>query len=245
MKVFLGIVLLAAFTATAADSVSIYEQPQFRTATIYARNSDCQHVLFKLKRATTRNGNLVNVSREFTTPAGKVVAREHLTYDGNNLVSYDLDDLQSPDKGSAKVVHDGSTAKMIFQYSKGTKHKTDSENFSADIVTADMINAFLVAHWNQLMSGKAVKCRYIVLSRAETVGFEFTKQVETTVNGKPMVIVKMAPSSLIISALVDPLIFTIERNGQHRVRDYDGRTQPKIQRDGKLKDLDAITVFDW
>jgi hypothetical protein len=31
----------------------------------------------------------------------------------------------------------------------------------------------------------------------------------------------------------------------HRVREYTGRTTPKIQVKGKWKDLDATTVFDW
>lgn len=245
MKLLLAITLLAAFTAIADDSVCVYEQPQFRTATIYARNSDRQQVLFKLKRTTTRSGNLVNVLREFTYPDGKVVAREHVTYDGNNLVACDLDDLQLHGKGTAKVIRNGSKSKIAFDFIRGNKHKSDTENFNAETVTSDMINPFLIAHWDRLMSGQPVKCRFIVFVRAETVGFEFTKQVETTVKGKPVVIVKMAPSSMIIAALVDPLTFTIEKNGQHRVLDYDGRTQPKIKQDGKLKDLDALTVFDW
>lgn len=245
MKVVLAMVLLAALTALGADSVCIYEQPQFRTATIYEHNSDRQKPLFKLKRSTTREGNLVKVLREFTTLDDKVIVREHVVYDGNKFVSSDCDDMQIHFKGAAKVVPNGSKPKIAFEYTKGGKHKTDSEKFSADIVNADMIYPFLATHWDQLMSGQAVKCRYIVLQRGETVGFEFTKQLETTVKGMPVVIVKMAPSSMLIAALVDPLTFTIEKNGQHRVLDYDGRTQPKIRQDGKLRELDALTVFDW
>ncbi|MGZ4988454.1 MAG: hypothetical protein ACXWBP_10445, partial [Limisphaerales bacterium] len=78
-----------------------------------------------------------------------------------------------------------------------------------------------------------------------TVGFEFVKQRETTVRGMPVVIVKMSASSMLIAALIDPLIFTIEKNGGHRVLEYDGITTPKIQRGGKFKDLEAVTAFDW
>ena len=54
----------------------------------------------------------------------------------------------------------------------------------------------------------------------------------------------MEPTSLVIAALVDPLYFTVEKNGPHRVLEYVGRTTPKIERNGKWKDLDAVTVYN-
>ena len=53
------------------------------------------------------------------------------------------------------------------------------------------------------------------------------------------------PTSPIISALVNPLFFTIEKASPHRVLQYVGRTTPKIKAGGKWKDLDAVTVFEW
>ncbi|MDB6059298.1 MAG: hypothetical protein JWO95_3142 [Verrucomicrobiales bacterium] len=245
MRLPLVLILFAALVATAADSISKYEQPFFRTATIYARGSNRKTVLFKLSRTVSRNGNSVKAAREFTSPDGKVAAREWLTYDGDKLVSYELDDPQTGSKGSAKVVRDGDKAKLVFEFTTGNKTKTGSETFRSDTVVNDMIYPCLASHWKELMSGEAVKCHYIALSRAETVGFDFVKTGETTVNGKPVVIVKMSPSNFIISALVDPLIFMIEKNGEHRVLDYDGATTPHIKVGDKFKDLDAITVFDW
>jgi hypothetical protein len=37
----------------------------------------------------------------------------------------------------------------------------------------------------------------------------------------------------------------MEKNGQHRVLQYTGRTTPKIKFKSGWKDLDAVTVFDW
>jgi len=237
--------LIAVLSATAAETVSKYEQPEFKTATIYARNSNRKLVLYKLTRSVSRNGNMVKASRAFTSPDGKVAAREFLTYNGDKLVSYALDDLQTGSKGSAKVVQEDGETKLVFEFTNGNKRKTGSETLSPDTVVNDMINPCLVAHWSELMSGKAVKCHYIALSRAETVGFEFVKQGETTARGIPVVVVKMEPSNFIIAAIVDPLIFMIEKNGEHRVLDYDGSTTPHIKVGNKFKDLEAITVFDW
>ena len=93
--------------------------------------------------------------------------------------------------------------------------------------------------------GKAVKCRYIVVPRRETVGFSFAKESASTWQGRSVFIIKMEPVSPIIGELVDPLLFTIEAEGQHRVLEYTGRTTPKIRAGNKWKDLEAVTVFDW
>jgi hypothetical protein len=55
----------------------------------------------------------------------------------------------------------------------------------------------------------------------------------------------MEPTSPVISALVDPIHFTMQKAPPHRILQYVGRTTPKIQAGGKWRDLDAVTVFDW
>lgn len=245
MRFPFAVALFAAVAVFAADSPSIYEQSNFRSATIYAHNSPQKSVLFKLTRTVTRSGNQINVERDFAYPDGKLAARERLTYEGNQFVSLEVEDLQINGKGSAKVTHENGKPIITFEYTKDGKRKSDHEAFTSQTVVNDMIYPFLVAHWSELMNGQAVKCRYMAVARAETVGFEFVKVRETTARGMPVVIVKMAPSSMIIAALVNPLIFTIEKNGPHRVLDYDGLTTPKIKKGDKFKDLEALTVFDW
>jgi hypothetical protein len=85
----------------------------------------------------------------------------------------------------------------------------------------------------------------IVAPRAETIGFRVVKESETLWQGKPVVILRMEPTSPIIRALVDPLHFKIEKDSPHRVLEYSGRTTLKIKSGNKWEDLDGITVFDW
>jgi hypothetical protein len=108
-----------------------------------------------------------------------------------------------------------------------------------------MVGPFLLDHWDALMRGEEVKCRYVVLPRVETVGFTFEKLTGDKRERKGVVIIKMSATSPIIAALVDPLYFTIERDGRHRVLEYEGRTTPKLKAGNKWKDLDAVTVFHW
>jgi hypothetical protein len=77
------------------------------------------------------------------------------------------------------------------------------------------------------------------------VGFTFVKPSEPAGQGGDALTVRMEASSPFVAALVDPLIFKIEKAAAHRVLQYFGRTTPKIQAGSKWKDLDAVTVFDW
>lgn len=244
--------IFAANSATVSElpASSRYEQPDYRTATIYPDASNRKLVLYHFKRTVTRSGPLVKVLREFTSPDGTVAARERIAYEGDNLVSFELEEIQINSVGTAKV-QPPSTAepkgRIAFEYITGANSKTNAntEAVAPDLLVGDMIGPFLVAHWDDLMRGKAIKCRYIVASRVETVGFEFKKTSESKQSGKAVVIIKMSPSSLIISALVDPLYFTLEKDGEHRLLEYSGRTAPKTKAGNKWKDLDALTVFDW
>jgi len=55
----------------------------------------------------------------------------------------------------------------------------------------------------------------------------------------------MEPTSPIIARLIDPVIFTVEKDGPHRVLQYVGRVTPKTKAGTKWADLDATFVFDW
>jgi hypothetical protein len=106
-----------------------------------------------------------------------------------------------------------------------------------------MVGPFLASHWAALQRGEKVKCRYIVVPRAETVGFTFSKDSEAAGSDQDVLIVKMEATSPFLSPLVDPLFFTIEKAPPHRVLRYAGRTTPRIKAGSKWKDLDALTVL--
>ena len=222
------------------------------TGSIFAKDSAAKALLYKFKRRETRNGSRVNVVREYTTPEGSPVARERVFYDGSNLISYELDELQVDAAGSARVQRDAANpAKMTiaFEYNKDVHDtnlvKTSSESARGDVLVGDMMADYLKLHWNELFRGEKVKFRYIVVPRRETIGFAFSRHAETTVNGHPALIIKMEPSSPIIAALVDPIYFKVEKESQHRVFEYIGRVVPKVKKDGKWQDLDALVTFDW
>ena len=227
-----------------------YEEPAYLTASIYGQGADSKKLLFNFKRVATRLGSTLKVERDFTYPDGKPAVRERVIYEGDELVSYEFEAVQLGAAGSAKLRYDpGNPAKgeINFEYRSeaGRRARTARESVKGIPLISDMVGPFLASNWDALARGEDVKCRYIVVQRRETVGFTFVKSGESTWQGKPMLLVKMEVSSLLLAALVDPLYFTIEKAAPHHVQQYVGRTTPKIQAGTKWKDLDAVTVFDW
>jgi hypothetical protein len=234
--------------ARGADPPSRYEYPKLLTGTIYAAHSDLKRVLYKFKRTVTNSGNSITAVREFTAPDGTLAARETVVYLGDDLVSFELEDLQIRTRAAVQLSRAAKTgATIAFNYISGNNTRTNvaTESLRPDTLISDMIAPFLTAHWDDLLKGKEVKCRYVAADRAETIGFKFVKHAESTRSGKPVVVLKMSPSSFVVAAFVNPIFVTMEKDGNHRVLQYDGRTTPKIKDGSEWKDLDAVTVFDW
>jgi hypothetical protein len=243
---------LSAETAIPDNPRLIYEEPTSLTGAIYAREARSEDLLFRFKRVATRSGSTLDVLREYTYPDGKPAAREHVVYEGNALAVYELEELQTGATGNVKIERDPkhpAKTMIAFQYthkaSAGANPAVKREPLPRDTLINDMVGPFLAAHCELLLRGEKVTCRCVVLSRKETVGFSFIKESESKWRGQDVLILKMEPTSIFISALVDPLIFTIEKAPPHRVLQYVGRTTPKIAEGRRWQNLDAVTVFDW
>jgi hypothetical protein len=229
-----------------------YEAPLTVSGAIYPKGSTNETPLFNFKRHATRSGEMLTVLREFTYPDGRLAVRQRLVYDGDDLVSIEHEDLQTGARGSAvirRALNNPAKRLVEFEYTKdassGAKPKTSEEPLRDDTLTDDMIGVFLQSHWEAISNGRAVKCRYLVVSRRQTVGFTFVRISESTFDGLPVVIVKMEATSILVSALVNPLFFTVEKDAPHRTLQYIGRTEPKLHAGTKWTELDAVTVFGW
>jgi hypothetical protein len=252
--------MLARFTAAGEGSGTAktetaaidYEEPKLLVGDIFPMGPDPKKVLFKSQRTSTREGATVKAACEYISNDGTVAARDTIVYANSKLVSFASDEFQTGEKGIATLRADpGHPGQRIinFEYTAspgaGTKKSTETERADMETLIDDMIPGFIVTHWNELMKGSPAKFRYIVLSRLETVGFRLIKDSETTRHGKPVVKIKMEPTSFIIAQLVDPLYFIVEKDGQHRILQYLGRTTPVVKNGNKWKELDADTVFEW
>lgn len=205
---------------------------------------DKKKLMFTYKQNTEVNGDRHIAHRPYFDLSGTLVAEETVETVKNGeqekLVSYKLSQKQIGAEGLIEL----KGPKAVFSYSKDGSTKTAEESVGDDFVIGPTITPFLQRHWSAILKGEKIKARWGVPDRRETVGFEYFKDREETIDGKKAIVVKMKPSSFLIAALVNPLYFFMTADGS-RLLEVHGRTQLKVKEDGSLKDFDGITSYDY
>ena len=227
-----------------------YAVPKLVTGTLYAAGSDRKQILYTFRRTATRTGDTVNVVRQFIATNGAVAAQEEVAYTSNRLVSFQMREFQANVSGAIRIEPDPKHAdrqKLFISFGNGLTPpaKGDSEILQPDTVIDDTLFPFLLAHWDDLMSGDTVKFRFVSLEKERTFAFRFVKTGEFVEAGRMVERIKMEPVSRLVGAFVDPLWFTVEKDSPHYILSYIGRTTPRVQKGKAWKYLDAETVFDW
>jgi hypothetical protein len=249
----LGIPLpgLAADTTNALSAAAYdYASPALVTGTLYALGSDRKQILYTFRRTATRTGDTVNVIRQFLGTNGAVAAEEDVTYEAGRLATFQMQEFQAGVSGAIRVVpdpkHPGRQKLFIsFGHSLTPPAKGDTQALPSDVVIDDTLYPFMMAHWDDLLRGDTVKFHFVSLERERTFEFRFVKTGESVQAGRTVEQIKMEPVSKFVAAFVDPLWFTVQKDGAHRILSYTGRTTPRVQKGKAWKYLDAETVFDW
>jgi len=78
----------------------------------------------------------------------------------------------------------------------------------------------LVAHFKDLLDGRTVRFRFVVASQLDTYRFRVMKTGDTTFDGKPAVVLRVEPDSL-LRVLAGPLTMIYSRDDPHLLQ-YEG-----------------------
>lgn len=245
-------ILPAAFAAnTNAPSATTYDyaSPKLITGKLYAIGSHRQKVLFTFRRTATRSGDIVHVQRQFITTNGSVAAVENIVYHSGRLVSYIMQEFQAGLSGAIRIFPDPkhpARQKLVISYGHSLiPPKGVTRRLPPDTLIDDNLYPFMLAHWNTLMRGDAVKFHFVSLKWERTFRFQLAEAGESVQDGQPVVRIKMRPVNFFIAHLVKPIFFTVEKKDPHRILSYIGRTTPRIRKGRTWKVLNAETVFDW
>lgn len=214
------------------------------TGKIFEAESAKQSLLFTFRGEADIKPGLKVLTTTYTSSEGKVAAIETTEFaidaSGQERVSsFRLNQKQLGAEGSIEIKNGRAT----FTYTRDGRSKTKAMDAGDDFVVGPGVFNFLRGHWTEILAGKKLKVRFAVLERLETIGFEFSKDKDVRLNGKPAVVVKMKPSSLLVSALVDPIRFYISADATHLLEIH-GRSTLKRELNGGLKDFNAVTVFE-
>jgi hypothetical protein len=242
--------LAADTTNTPAAAAYDYASPALVTGTLYAIGSDRKQILYTFRRTATRSGDTVIAIRQFLATNGAVAAEEDATYTDGRLVSFQMREFQAGVSGAIRVATDPKHPDrpklfISFGHSLTPPAKGDTETLAPDTVIDDTLYPFMMAHWDDLMRGDAVKFHFVSLERERTYEFRFVKTGESQEAGRTVERIKMEPVSKFVAVFVDPMWFTVQKDSPHRILSYTGRTTPRVQKGKAWKYLDAETVFDW
>jgi hypothetical protein len=212
--------------------------PTSAKAKIY--DLDKKAVLYTYDHKAQVEGDQVTINNTFQTPDGKVVATEKTIMKNDRLVSYEIEQKQINAAGKIEVQGD----KLNFTYTKDGKTKSDSEKTKDNVVVGPTLISYMHGKWKELMDGKDVDIRFAVADRRETVGFTLKKVETKDYSGQKAVVIRMKPTSFLIAAIVNPLHFTMNLDGDH-LFEMRGRVIPKMQVPGGFKELDGVTVYEF
>jgi len=243
----------AAFTADSPLLASLesfdYAEPKVFTGTLYEIGSGRKKVLYTFRRTATVSNSTVHVEREFLDTNGSVAAVEKVVYESGRLVSFQMQEFQAQVSGSVRLAPDPKNTQrqqLFIGYAKGlVPPKGDAQKIQPDTLTDDTVYPFMMVHWDELMRGVGVKFHFISLEWSRTFMFRLVKTGESVQDGRMVEQIRMEPTGLLVARLVDPLVFTVEKDSSHRILSYTGRTTPRIRKGTAWKYLDAETVFDW
>ena len=111
----------------------------------------------------------------------------------------------------------------------------------------DTLYPFMLAHWDDLMRGDAVKFRFRFAGTASApLMFRFVKAGESVQAGRTGGTNQDGAGQQVRGRVRGPACGSPwKRTSPHRILSYTGRTTPRVKKGKAWKYLDAETVFDW
>lgn len=164
-------------------------------------------------------------------PAGNLAVVESATHSAEYaLRDYVLHTNQSAQTGSLNI--EGEQVTLRFRDQSATETQREP------VVVGPTLVGFVFKHLSALQKGEALKVRFAVLERLETIGFEL-KAVKAD---ERHVRVQMRPESFFVSLAMEPIFFTFDANTGDLVR-IEGRVPPKVRSGNGWADFDARVEY--
>lgn len=210
------------------------------TAKLYEQGSNQKNELFQMTTSFSKSGDITHVETVFKDLGGDPVFIEKAQLKGSALIKTSIEQKQKGSQAEIEVKNN----KVFFSLTENGKTKTAQEKLGKTLVVSPNFQLFVWDNWDHLVNGKTIEFRYGVWSRKETVGFEIFKVSEEEYQGEKLMVLKMKPSSFIISALVKPLFFKFSLESKKLIM-MNGRVAPMQKKGKSFEDLDAEVFYSY
>lgn len=206
---------------------------------LFALNSDRKSPLFRIQAELTSPSPAKRLfASTYFDQNNSLALKEEAQFNNLQLETYVIIQKQLDEIYRLEV----RQGKLYFSKTAQGKTETQEEDLPENLVIGPSFVPFLRSHWNELLKGETIKSRLAVLERKETIGFNFSKDSEGSLDGRNVVVIQMKPANFITSLLVKPIYFTFERENRQLIKIV-GRMLPKVKDGSNWKDLEAEAVF--
>jgi hypothetical protein len=188
-----------------------------------------------------KEGDLVYSKAVFSDHDGIQVTEESWEKDGH--VQRAVVDSKVLGKKSELEVKNG---KVLYKTTeKDGTVKTSEDDADDNLVVASTVMSYIRPMFKSLNEGKEIKIRVAVLDRQEAFTFAIKKDHEDKgTDGAEIMVLKMAPTSLIIKAVVDPLYFYVHpKTGEMFA--FEGRSALRKKDGDSYKEMSVRSAYTY
>jgi hypothetical protein len=123
--------------------------------------------------------------------------------------------------------------------------KTSEDDAEPNLVVPSTVMSYIRPFNGDLAAGKEVKLKVAVLDRRESFTFYMKKyREEKAADGEDVMVLQMAPGSLIVKALVDPLYFYVKKKSGEMYA-FEGKSALRRKDGDKYKELVVRSSYQY
>ncbi|MBC7690874.1 MAG: hypothetical protein H7222_03840 [Methylotenera sp.] len=212
----------------------------FRGGQIYEISSERKILLFtihaELKEPDAKTRTFVS---SYLAADDTEAMSETATYENLKLMKYRVVQKQLNELYELTL----ADSKLHFSVTRKGKTETSEEKLPENLLIGPSFVPFFQQHWNELKAGR-LRFRLAVLDRKASYEFDFQRLREIKFEGQEAVLVKMTPTSSMISAFVQPTYLTLSSDGS-RIFEIKGRMLPKLKVGSRWKDFEGEAYFTY
>lgn len=227
LKLLFKVILVAAFVSNSAIASSVkfvgtaYELESGKV--LYTEHHDLTIAL---------DGSVERGSVKYFSSGKKLIAEKVLVYgDLPTMPELEFFDHRTETRYQTSNIRHESGMNILLQYlsKEGSGQKVLDVSKTIPSVTDAGFEILVANNWDVLNKGETVYFRFLALSRADYYDFQLSKVSQ----GEELLVLQLAPSSWLVSLLMDPIILTYSTQNR-RLLKFEGLTNIEEVIDGNI-----------
>ena len=191
---------------------------------------------------SSKEGDLIHSKQIFSDPDGPQVTEESWAKDGH-VKKATLDSRALNKLMELEVVGDKVHYKVTDK--RDGSVKTSEDDLDSNLVVPSTVMGYIAPKFADLQAGREVRLRVAVVDRREAFSFVIKKvREEKTASGEDVLVLQMAPTSIIVRAVVDPMYFYLKpKSGE--LYGFEGKSALRRKEGDKYKELIVKTSYQY